>query len=54
MKVHNFIPLCLLSKVEKYDRGSIDYIKTSKFTNLPLKTKIPIENFILSKKNLVN
>jgi len=54
MKVHAYIPVCLLTKVENYERGSIDYIKTSKFTNLPLKTKIPIENFILSKKTLVN
>ena len=54
MKVHNYIPVCLLTKVENYERGSIDYIKTSKFNNLPLKTKIPIENFILSKKTLVN
>lgn len=54
MKVHNFIPVCLLTKVENYERGSIDYIKTSKFSNLHNKTKIPIENFIISKKTLVN
>lgn len=54
MKVHNFIPVCLLTKVEKYERGSIDYIKTSKFTGMDSKTKIPIENFIISKKTLVN
>ena len=54
MKVHNYIPVCLLTKVEKYERGSIDYIKTSKFTGMDSKTKIPIENFIISKKILVN
>jgi hypothetical protein len=50
MKVHNFIPVCLLTKVEKYDRGSIDYIKTPTFSNMDIKTKIPIENFIISKR----
>jgi len=49
MKMHCYIPITRLSKVEKYKRGTIDYMRTYKYKGLPANISGIIENFIACK-----
>jgi hypothetical protein len=49
MKMHCYIPICRLTKVQKYRWGAIDYMRTYKYKGLPDNVRNIIENFIVCK-----